>query len=163
MHIPQRSTWRHLFSCIECALVLIFCVLPPVLASTPFHLPEKPLYPYDRVVFVCSLVLAAAYEEALYRVYLPYRLNTILPLARPSTSHTLLIELAVIMLFALAHRYLGRYSMLFAAGAGTLFRFLYLTMKKRVPHFIAFFCITAVHSGWNVSVYYYLYTAGKTA
>jgi len=163
MRIPQLSTRRHIFSYIECTSVLIFCILPPVLTSTPFHLPAKPLYTYDQAVFVCSTVLAAVYEEALYRVYLPYRLNTVLPLTRPNTFRTVLIEAAVITLFAFAHRYLGWYSMLFAAGAGALLRLLYLTVKKRAPYCIAFFCITAVHSGWNASVYYYLYTAGKIA
>lgn len=157
LHIPQLSTRRHIFSCIECAAVLMFCILPPVLTSSSFRLPAVPLYPYDKAVFVCSLVLAAAYEEALYRMYLPYRLDTVLPRKRPNTSRTLLIEAAVIIVFALAHRYLGRYSMLFAAGAGALFRVLYLTVKKRAPRFIAFLCITAVHSGWNISVYYYFW------
>ena len=163
MYIPQLSTRRHIFSYIECASVLIICILPPVLTSASFHLPAKPLHPYDQAVFMCSIVLAAAYEEALYRVYLPYRLNAVLPLTKPNTFRTVLIEATVIALFALAHRYLGWYSMLFAAGAGALLRVFYLTVKKRAPNLIAFLCVTAFHSGWNVVVYYYLYTAGKIA
>ena len=69
----------------------------------------------------------------------------------------LLTEFPAILLFTLAHRYLGFSSMLFAAGAGIVFRIAYLKLKRVFHPAISIALVAAVHGLWNIGVYYYLW------
>ena len=71
-----------------------------------------------------------------------------------------LTEFPALLLFTLAHRYLGLSSMLFAAGAGILFRIAYLKLKRVFHPAVSIALVAAVHGLWNIGVYYYLW--GKT-
>ena len=68
-----------------------------------------------------------------------------------------LTEFPAIILFTLAHRYLGLSSMLFAAGAGIVFRVAYLKLKQMFHPAGSIVLVAAVHGLWNIGVYYYLW------
>lgn len=72
----------------------------------------------------------------------------------------LLTEFPALLLFTLAHRYLGLSSMIFAAGAGIVFRIAYLKLKQVFHPAVSITLVAAVHGLWNIGVYYYLW--GKT-
>ena len=66
-------------------------------------------------------------------------------------------EILALLLFTLAHRYLGGMSMLFAAGAGIVFRIAYLKLKRVFHPAVSIALVAAVHGLWNIGVYYYLW------
>ena len=66
-------------------------------------------------------------------------------------------EITALLLFTLAHRYLGLSSMLFAAGAGIVFRIAYLKLKQVFHPAVSIALVAAVHGLWNIGVYYYLW------
>ena len=68
-----------------------------------------------------------------------------------------LTEFPALLLFTLAHRYLGLSSMLFAAGAGIVFRIAYLKLKRVFHPAVSIALVAAVHGLWNIGVYYYLW------
>ena len=68
-----------------------------------------------------------------------------------------LTEIPAQLLFTLAHRYLGLSSMLFAAGAGIVFRVAYLKLKQMFHPAVSIALAAAVHGLWNIGVYYYLW------
>ena len=68
-----------------------------------------------------------------------------------------LTEFPALLLFTLAHRYLGFSSMLFAAGAGIVFRVAYLKLKRVFHPAVSIALVAAVHGLWNIGVYYYLW------
>ncbi len=68
-----------------------------------------------------------------------------------------LTEFPALLLFTLAHRYLGLSSMLFAAGAGIVFRVAYLKLKQMFHPAVSIVLVAAVHGLWNIGVYYYLW------
>ena len=72
----------------------------------------------------------------------------------------LLTEFPAIILFTLAHRYLGLSSMIFATGAGIVFRIAYLKLKQVFHPAVSIALVATVHGLWNIGVYYYLW--GKT-
>lgn len=61
----------------ECAAVCAFLLIPPLFSDMPFTLPPKPEGLYAQCIFCFSTVCAAAYEEVLYRLYVPNRLHRI--------------------------------------------------------------------------------------
>ena len=170
-------------------MVFAFLLVPPLFSSVPFTLPPKPEGLYAQCVFCFYTVYAAAYEEVLYRLYTPNRLNRIyagyiepqlrrnhsaekpavqVPLpflskhvCRNITTEALgnlfLTEFPALLLFTLAHRYLGLPSMLFAAGAGIVFRVAYLKLKQVFHPAISIALVAAAHGLWNIGVYYYLW------
>ena len=66
-------------------------------------------------------------------------------------------EFPALLLFTLAHRYLGLSSMIFAAGAGIVFRIAYLKLKQVFHPAVSIALVAAVHGLWNIGVYYYLW------
>ena len=68
-----------------------------------------------------------------------------------------LTEFPALLLFTLAHRYLGGMSMLFAAGAGIVFRIAYLKLKQVFHPAVSIALVAIVHGLWNIGVYYYLW------
>lgn len=69
----------------------------------------------------------------------------------------LLTEFPALLLFTLAHRYLGLSSMIFAAGAGIVFRIAYLKLKQVFHPAVSITLVAIVHGLWNIGVYYYLW------
>ena len=149
---------------IEFAAVTAFLLLPPLFSAAPFILPPKPAGLYAQCVFCFYTICAAAYEEILYRLYTPNRLHHIyagyikprLPENSPAAK-VFLTEFPALLLFTLAHRYLGLSSMLFAAGAGIVFRLAYLKLKQVFHPAVSIALVAAVHGLWNIGVYYYLW------
>ena len=72
-------------------------------------------------------------------------------------------EFSALLLFTLAHRYLGLSSMLFAAGAGIVFRIAYLKLKQVTHPAASIALVAAVHGLWNIGVYYYLWRHSAAA
>jgi len=68
-----------------------------------------------------------------------------------------LTEFPCLLLFTLAHRYLGIPSMLFAAGAGIVFRIAYLQLKRALHPAASIMLVAAIHGLWNIGIYYYLW------
>ena len=68
-----------------------------------------------------------------------------------------LTEFPAHLLFTLAHRYLGLSPMIFAAGAGIVFRIAYLKLKQVFHPAVSIALVAAVHGLWNIGVYYYLW------
>ncbi|QHX42498.1 CPBP family intramembrane metalloprotease [Treponema vincentii] len=66
-------------------------------------------------------------------------------------------EIPALLLFTLAHRYLGGMSVLFAAGAGIVFRIAYLKLKQVFHPAVSIALVAIVHGLWNIGVYYYLW------
>ena len=66
-------------------------------------------------------------------------------------------EIPALLLFTLAHHYLGFFSMLFAAGAGVTFRIAYLKLRRVFHPALSITLVAAVHGIWNIGVYYYLW------
>ncbi|AIW89812.1 hypothetical protein JO41_08450 [Treponema sp. OMZ 838] len=69
----------------------------------------------------------------------------------------LLTEFPAHLLFTLAHRYLGLSSMIFAAGAGIVFRIAYLKLKQVFHPAVSIALVAVAHGLWNIGVYYYLW------
>ena len=107
---------------------------------------------------------SGAHQQCLYKKSAAFNAaasNT--DIADAAAFHTtaafelLLTEFPAILLFTLAHRYLGFSSMLFAAGAGIVFRIAYLKLKRVFHPAISIALVAAVHGLWNIGVYYYLW------
>ena len=180
---------KDIFLFIECTILFVLLLLPPLFSESPFTLPPKPVSIYAHGLFCFNTICAAAYEEFLYRLYTPNRMYRIysnyieprLPknlLATEGAVHLQLsfllhkhfkykntgsffafsfIEFPALLLFTLAHRYLGLSSMLFAAGAGTAFRIAYLKLKRTLHPAASIAVVAAIHGFWNIGVYYYLW------
>lgn len=181
------------FLFIECTVLFVLLLLPPLFSAGPFTLPPKPEGLYAHCVLCFNTICAAAYEELLYRLYTPNRLHLIytdyikprrpgnapagedsVHLQLPFLPHKqfgyknaeaffafFFTEFPALVLFTLAHRYLGFFSMLFAAGAGIAFRSAYLKLKRVFHPAASIALVAAVHGIWNIGVYYYL--LGHTA
>jgi len=86
-----------------------------------------------------------------------------LPELLPENSHAgalfafYFTEFPALLLFTLAHRYLGLSSMLFAAGSGIVFRYAYLKLTRVFHPAFSITLVAAVHGLWNIGVYYYLW------
>ena len=143
----------------EFSAVCIFLVLPPLLYTPPVTIPEKPYLISGILFMLLKVFAAAAYEEILYRLYVPERLGMLLERYSvvPAAKKQLLAECFAVLCFALAHRYLGTGSVIFAAAAGALFRLLYCIIRRRFSPITAFCAVWLLHGCWNTAVYYYLW------
>lgn len=164
---------------LECAAVFLFLLLPPLFSMAPFTIPPKPEGWYALIVFCCKTICAAAYEELLYRLYTPYRLHNIyeeyiaprMSVGNHLAADTLqqkqfccrtivvffVTEVPAWLLFTLAHRYLGIAPLLFAAGAGAVFRAAYCRLKRWCTPAVSITIVAGVHGLWNIGVYWYLW------
>lgn len=143
---------------LEFSVVCIFFVLPSLLHNIPVTIPTKPHLLADTIIIFFRVFAAAAYEELLYRAYLPDRLLLLLEKhSLPMPKKQLFAESFAVVCFALAHRYLGEASVIFAAGAGILFRILYCFIRRKHIRIIAFCTVWVLHGCWNSAVYYYLW------
>lgn len=116
----------------------------------PFMFPQS----VDKRFLLCaSAIVLASYEEMLFRFFLPERsLALIKSIAaaykksEPPVAAVIAAELIPIVLFALAHRYLGLYAVCNALCAAVILRF---ALYKKLH--IAVLC--AVHSAYNITVF----------
>ena len=146
---------KNLICLAEFLLILSVFVLPPIVSARNFTLPEPPEPLLLNVVFILKIICAAVYEELLYRVYLPFRLQSFYTQkAVPFNRSFLLSELPPILFFALAHRYAGVYTVLYACAAGCLFRFIYKKLAGRYSRLLGFISVCALHSAHNLAVFY---------
>lgn len=133
------------FSLENC--IFLFCLV--TLAIPPLFIPplEKAAPPFGSSVIpaVPNIVFAALYEESFYRLYLPAAMQKFLesffvlvwPARRfSSNAAELFSEVAVILLFGFAHRYLGFPAVLYACAFGAFFRFLLLRFKYKTAGLI---------------------------
>ena len=103
--------------------------LPPFNLPTTFN---------KRLLLFASAFVLASYEEMLFRFFLPERGLAIVK--------SIAAELIPIVLFALAHRYLGLYAVCNALCAAVILR---LALYKKLH--IAVLC--AVHSAYNITIF----------
>ncbi|UTC67777.1 MULTISPECIES: CPBP family intramembrane glutamic endopeptidase [unclassified Treponema] len=145
----------------EFTFIFIVFVLPPILNNKEFSMPPKPQGFFKVLIFAAKIVFLAAYEEVLYRIYLPYRIKTLLGNTNKFGPYLSAPEILSVLLFALAHRYLGFFNMLYALAAGIIFRILYLAFKKKMECkteqkkaiITAALIVTIIHSCNNGIVY----------
>ncbi len=139
-----------------CEFIVIFCVfvLPPLLNNENFN----GFQIEERVVYsLLWLIFRAFFEEALYRFYLPYSIkNFYCPENQVSPFCFVVSEILPILLFALAHRYLGWGSVLYAFFMGGVFRALFLFLQKRISPWLSFVIIGGIHSLHNILVIFFI-------
>ena len=117
--------------------------LPPFNLPTTFN---------KRLLLFASAIVLASYEEMLFRFFLPERgLAIVKSIAsayeKPEQPVAVIAaELIPIVLFALAHRYLGIYAVCNALCAAVILRF---ALYKKMH--IAVLC--AVHSAYNITIF----------
>ncbi len=94
----------------------------------------------ENAYIVFSLFVSALYEELLFRQFLPEgalrAVNT--KIARICT------EIAVVMIFALGHRYLGIWAVLNAFTAGCILRFFCIRTGSFISGFVAHFVYNVI-------------------
>ena len=146
---------KNLICLAEFLLILSVFVLPPIVSARNFTLPEPPEPLLLNVVFILKIICAAVYEELLYRVYLPFRLQSFYTQkAVPFNRSFLLSELPPVLFFALAHRYLGLFNVLYAFAAGCIFRLVYKRLRIKHHFRVCAAFISALHSAHNLTMHY---------
>ncbi|UTC77714.1 CPBP family intramembrane metalloprotease [Treponema sp. OMZ 799] len=158
MHFDKK-TLRFLF---EFIFIFIIFVLPPMLNNRAFTSPPQPEGVFYILLFISKIVFFAAYEEILYRIYLPYRIKSFYG-KNPQAfkSYITASEILPIIFFALAHRYLGLFNVLYAMAAGIIFRILYILIQKKFgtkcsiarAGIKAALCIILLHAVHNGIIY----------
>ena len=117
--------------------------LPPFNLPTTFN---------KRLLLFASAFVLAFYEEMLFRFFLPERGLAIVKSIAAAYKKTeqpvavIVAELIPIVLFALAHRYLGLYAVCNALCAAVILR---LALYKKLH--IAVLC--AVHGAYNITIF----------
>ncbi len=158
MHFDKK-TLRFL---LEFIFIFTIFVLPPMLNKRDFTPPPQPEGILYVLVFISKIVFFAAYEEILYRIYLPYRIKSFYG-ENPESfkSAFAAYEILPVIFFALAHRYLGPFNVLYAAAAGIIFRVLYVLIQKKssakcsitTASIKAALCVIVLHSVHNGIIY----------
>lgn len=158
MHFDKK-TLRFL---LEFIFIFTIFVLPPMLNKRDFTPPPQPEGILYVLVFISKIVFFAAYEEILYRIYLPYRIKSFYG-ENPESfkSAFAAYEILPVIFFALAHRYLGPFNVLYAAAAGIIFRVLYVLIQKKastkcsitIASIKAALCVIVLHSVHNGIIY----------
>ncbi|MGI5172322.1 CPBP family intramembrane metalloprotease [Treponema sp. OMZ 840] len=107
----------------------------------------------ERLLFFISAIVLASYEEIVFRFFLPERglaiIHDIAPESEKSKSGFVLkaaAETIPIVLFALAHRYLGLFAVGNALCAAIILR---LALYKKLH--ITLLC--AVHAAYNITIF----------
>ncbi|AIN94727.1 CPBP family glutamic-type intramembrane protease [Treponema putidum] len=147
---------------LEFIFIFTVFVIPPMLNTRAFIPPNKPEGFFYSLIFISKIVFFAAYEEILYRIYLPYRIKSLYG----QRAHTIKYcfwssEIFPIIFFALAHRYLGFLNVLYAMAAGIIFRILYVLIQKKFgtkysparASITAAVCVIFIHSVHNCIIY----------
>lgn len=158
MHFDKK-TLRFL---LEFIFIFTIFVLPPMLNKKDFTPPPQPESFFYVLVFISKIVFFAAYEEILYRIYLPYRIKSFYGENPESFKSAFAVyEILPVIFFALAHRYLGFLNVLYAAAAGIIFRSLYVLIQKKssakcsitIASIKAALCVIVLHSVHNGIIY----------
>ncbi len=84
---------------------------------------------FGKILQFVSIVIAAVFEEVLYRVFLPESVLYLISLTNIKKTESeklirLAAELAVVVLFAVQHKYLGAAGVVTAFSAGVAFRWI---------------------------------------
>ena len=132
------------FALLLSALIIIFFARL-FSSETKSAAPQIPKGVFEWLNFAAGTLLAALYEEVIYRVFLPGAAETLFVKDKKRERfHLLIIEGAVIALFALSHRYLGIPAVLNALAGGAILRVCYKKTGSIIPSL-------ASHSLYNLS------------
>lgn len=133
----------------EFTVIFMVFILPPMLCLEKPVRPAKPETVSQYFFLIVKVILSAAYEESLYRLYMPFRLKTLLKTAR---QHLIffLTEIMPVIFFACAHFYLGTANAVYAFAAGGIFRIIYVFFKTKCDLFPAFCFIVFIHTVHNL-------------
>ncbi|UTC63497.1 CPBP family intramembrane metalloprotease [Treponema sp. OMZ 788] len=154
----DKKTLKILF---EFIFIFVIFVLPPILNNKTFTPPPQPEGFFYILIFISKIVFLAAYEEILYRIYLPYRIKSFYEKNSQNCKLAAVSEILPIIFFASAHRYLGIFNVLYAAAAGIIFRSLYVIIQNKFlakcslsnASIKAALCIILFHSVHNGIIY----------
>lgn len=144
-----------LFFCIlPSALVLLWCFL--VLRDLLICFFFLPLGFLENCLFVLNLVLWASFEELLYRVYFPNRLEMFFLVSqdRVSSFRSLFVWVLPHLLFGMSHSYLGCLNIFFAFCASVFLRTVYIYLKHKIGRVASFVLISSLHSFYNICIVY---------
>lgn len=138
--------------------VLIFLVFPPIFSTNAFTPLPKPEPGYAFLFQPLKIFFAAAFEEVMYRAYLPHQIKYFLGTLTDKCSFSfILIEGIPVLLFALAHKYLGLKNVIFAFAAGAVLRFLFIAVKRKTNTLISLITVCLLHGVYNLSVYFIIW------
>lgn len=160
----------------------LFAGVPFILPPKPTGLYAQCIFYFNTICAAAyeEMLYRLYTPNRLHRIYIDYIIPRLQErsvesestgyLPQPSFSHKkfrykklvisfdlLLTECPALLLFTLAHRYLGVASMFFAATAGIVFRIAYLKLKRVLHPAVSIAFVVAVHGFWNIGVYYYLW------
>lgn len=116
---------------IKTLLVTIsLLIITAFIISKIFNIQNKEIFSmpsnfFEWINLIAEIIIAAFYEESVYRLYLPeafYNLAKMINI-KESKSLKICIELAAILLFALGHRYLGLPAVINAIICGIILRY----------------------------------------
>jgi membrane protease YdiL (CAAX protease family) len=107
----------------------------------------------ENAYIVFSLFVSALYEELLFRHFLPESAYSFVKSFSKQTGNAkiarICVEISIIMIFALGHRYLGIWAVLNAFTAGCILRFFCIRTGSFISGFVA-------HFVYNVIVFFLL-------
>lgn len=135
----------------EFMIIFTILILPPMVCTESPVLPAKPDTVLQYFLLILKVILSAAYEEVLYRLYLPFRLKTLLKKSA-AKSYFFLTEIMPAVFFGSAHFYLGIVNGIYAFAAGGIFRILYISFKTKFGIYSALCLIICIHTVHNLIV-----------
>ena len=148
MHFDKK-TLRFL---LEFIFIFTIFVLPPMLNKRDFTPPPQPEGFFYVLVFISKIVFFAAYEEILYRIYLPYRIKSFYG-ENPESFKSAFAAYEILPVIF--------FNVLYAAAAGIIFRVLYVLIQKKastkcsitIASIKAALCVIVLHSVHNGIIY----------
>lgn len=133
-----------------CAIIAIYAVISSFAKNNFCAAPSKTNAQW--IVFFLGVFCAAAFEESLYRFYLPQSLLFFIQNTKLQSTNTTFAkilqftaEVLCVLLFGLAHKYLGIFAILNAIADGIILRLL----AKRTN----IICCWLVHSIYNCTIF----------
>lgn len=135
----------------SCASLVLSGVTRPV--DSFFFLPLGFL---ANCLFVLNLVFWASFEELLYRVYFPNRLEMFFLVSqdRVLSFRSLFVWVLPHLLFGISHSYLGCLNIFFAFCASVFLRTVYIYLKHKIGRVASFALISSLHSFYNICIVY---------
>ena len=107
-------------------ILYAFIELTCIIMKLNQYFAKRPFFDNTLMNWTCTIIIlaiSAFYEETLYRQYLPETLMEIIP--RKGKAMFWISEIISIILFALAHRYMGLVPVINALVSGAILRFSY--------------------------------------
>ena len=125
----------------------MLCFIAFILEAIAFFLnsnnPQFSVAPLDNKtkIFFCLLnfILSAFFEEVIYRLYLPQQIKRFFSNIHNEKIKKYIPELITIILFALAHKYLGIYAIINAFFACIILRICYIKTQNIFTNTFAHF------------------------